>query len=140
VKKKQGITIALWNTRGKKDERHQNKWKMIQRIMNLHKISILAVQESRTTNEDIRKMENEHQGLKFLNNGGHSNKQGILFAINKRLVKTEKRKLEKNHKILIPDRASQLKIKWGEDQSLNLVNVYAPNRTKEKEAFYSIKS
>jgi len=33
VKKKQGITIASWNTRGKKDERYQSKWKMIQRII-----------------------------------------------------------------------------------------------------------
>ena len=114
MKKKQGITIASWNMRGKKDERHQSKWKTIQRIMNLHRITVLAVQELRTTNEDIRHLENEHPGLKFLNNGWHSNKQGVLFAINERMLKTEKKiELEKNHKILIPDRASQLKIKWG---------------------------
>jgi len=56
VKKKQGITIASWNTRGKKDERHQSKWKTIQRIVNLQRIAILAVQESRTTDDDIRNL------------------------------------------------------------------------------------
>jgi len=30
---------------------------------NLHRITVLAVQESRTTNEDIRNLENEHPGL-----------------------------------------------------------------------------
>ena len=104
--------------------------------MNLQRIAILAVQESRMTNEDIRNLENKHPGLKFLNNGNHSNKQGILFTINERLLEIEKGELERNHKILIPNTVSQLKIKWGEDQNLNLVNIYAPNYIKEKETFY----
>jgi len=104
--------------------------------MNLQRIAILAVQESRTTNKDIKNLDNKHPGLKFLNNRSHSNKQGVLFAINKRLLEIEKGELENNHKILIPNRESQLKIKWGGDQNLNLVNIYMPNNIKEKETFY----
>ena len=109
---------------------------MIQRIMNLQRIAILAVQKSRTTNKDIKNLENEHPGLKFLNNRNHANKQGVLFAINKRMIEIKEEELEKNHKVLIPNWASQLKLKWGEGQGLNLVNIYAPNNAKEKEEFY----
>ena len=103
VKKKQGITFASWNTRGKRDERHQNKWKTIQRIMNLQRIAILAVQELRTTNDDIKNLENKHPGLKFLNNRNYANKQGVLFAINERVIEIKKGELEKNYKVLIPN-------------------------------------
>ena len=53
--KKQGITIATWNTRGKNNEQKKSKWKQIKRIMHLKRIAILAVQESQVTKEEAKK-------------------------------------------------------------------------------------
>ena len=67
--KKQGITIATWNTRGKNDEQKKSKWKQIKRIMHLKRIAVLAVQESRVTEEEAIKIENKNPGIKILSNG-----------------------------------------------------------------------
>ena len=136
VKRKQGITIASWNTRGKNDENHVTKWKKIHRIMNLQKIAVLAVQESRTNEKDAKQIEEDNPGLNIINNGSHSNKRGVLFAINKRILKQEEKELEKTHKVLIKDRASMIEIEWGQDQKTKIVNIYAPNDLKEKVEFY----
>ena len=133
--KKQGITIATWNTRGKNDEQKKSKWKQIKRIMHLKRIAVLAVQESRVTKEEATKIENENPGIKILNNGEYTNKLGTLFAINKRIIDDEKEGML-THQIIIPNRVAQLNLKWGENQVLNMINIYAPNEPKEKEEFY----
>jgi len=37
---------------------------------------------------------------------------------------------------MIPNRASKLKVKWGEDQELKLINIYAPNDEESKIKFF----
>ena len=76
----------------------------------------------------IRELEKECPGLKFVNNGSHANKQGTLFMINERILELKREQLEEAHKVLIPNRASQLKIEWGEGQSLNLINIYSGSK------------
>lgn len=104
--------------------------------MNLHKIAVLAVQESRTNKEDAKQIEEDNPGLMIINSGSHSNKTGVLFAINKRLLKQDEKALEKTHKILIKYRVSTIEIEWGQDQKTKIINVYAPNELKEKVEFY----
>ena len=101
----------------------------------LKRIAILAVQESRVTKEEAIKIENENPGIKILSNGEYTNKLGTLFAINKRIIDNEKEDML-THQIIIPNRVAQLKLKWGENQMLNMINIYAPNDPKEKEEFY----
>src|SRR5882724_4221779 len=55
--KKRGIMLASWNIRRKNDSTHNSKWPRIARIMRLKKIAILAIQEARTTEEDIAQIE-----------------------------------------------------------------------------------
>jgi len=49
IGKKNGITLASWNIRGKNDSSHNSKWPRIAGIMRIKRISILAVQEARMT-------------------------------------------------------------------------------------------
>ena len=133
--KKQGITIATWNTRGKNDEQKKSKWKQIKRIMPLKRIAILAVQESQVTEEEAKKIEKENPGIKILNNGEYTNKLGTLFTINQRIIDNEKEGTI-THQIIIPNRVVQLKLKWGKNQILNMINIYAPNDPKEREDFF----
>jgi len=53
---------------------------------------------------------------------------GVAFAINKDVL--DENNLQ--HEIMIPNRASKLKVKWGDDQELTLIIIYAKimRRTK----------
>src|SRR5882672_8944876 len=132
VGKKKGITLASWNIRGKNDGAHNSKWPKIARIMRMKRIVVMAVQEARMTQEDVVQIEGATPKIKIVANGQYSNKMGVAFAINKDLINTEK--IE--HKIIIPSRASMLKVTWGEGQALALLNLYTPNNDKEKESFF----
>jgi len=126
--KKKGITLASWNIRGKNDSTHNSKWPRIARIMRLKRITILAIQEERTIEEDTAQIEAVVPKIKIITNGQYSSKMGVAFAINKDLVDEN----NLHHEIMIPNRASKLKLKWGENQELTLINIYALNHKKTK--------
>src|SRR5882724_11808604 len=132
IGKKKGITIASWNIRGKNDSSHNSKWPKIARIMRSKRIAILAVQEARTTEENVDQIENIIPKIKIIANGQYSNKMGVVFAINKDLIN----ETQLEHKVLIPNRASLLKVKWGNNQNLEIGNIYAPNNDAEKVEFF----
>jgi len=135
--KKQRLCIASWNTRGKNDSNHHSKWKTITRIMRLRKIAILAVQEARIKDKnEATKIEEETPRIKVISNGEFSNKLGTAFAINLDLIKANEEGIVILHKIIIPNRVAQLRIAWGEDQELNIINIYAPNNDAEKTEFF----
>jgi len=110
--KKKGITLASWNIKGKNDSAHNSKWPKIARIMRTKRIAILAIQEARTTEEDTAQIEAVVPRIKIITNGQYSSKMGVAFAINKYLV--DENNLQ--HEIVIPNRASKLKVKWGDNQ------------------------
>ena len=95
----------------------------------------IAVQESQVTEEEAKKIEKENPRIKILSNGEYTNKLGTLFAINQRIIDNEKEGTI-THQIIIPNRVAQLKLKWGENQMLKMINIYAPNDPKEKEDFF----
>jgi len=66
--------------------------------------------------------------MKIITNGQYSSKMGVVFAINKDPVDEN----HLHHKIRIPNRASKLKIKWGENQELTSINIYALNNDESK--------
>ena len=41
-----------------------------------------------------------------------------------------------HHEIIIPNRASKLKVKWGDNQELTLINIYALNDEENKIKFF----
>src|SRR5882724_897986 len=69
IGKKKGITIASWNIRGKNDGSHNSKWPKIARIMRSKRIAILAVQEARTTEENVDQIESIIPKIKIIANG-----------------------------------------------------------------------
>src|SRR5882724_7903897 len=124
--------LASWNIRGKNDSAHNSKWPRIARIMRLKRIAILEIQEARTTEEDTAQIEAVVSKIKIITNRQYSSKMGVAFAINKDLVNEN----NLHHEIMIPNRASKLKVKWGDNQELTLINIYAPIN-KEKKRKYS---
>ena len=80
--------------------------------MRLKRITILEIQEVRTTEEDMVQIEAVVPKIKLITNGQYSSKMGVAFAINKDLV--DENNLQ--HEIVIPNRASKLKVKWGDNQ------------------------
>src|SRR5882724_8204520 len=130
--KKKGITLASWNIRGKNDSAHNSKWLQIARIMRRQRIAILAVQEARTTEEDVEQIEARFPKIKIITNGEYSSKMGVAFAINKDLINEN----NLQHEIMIPSRASKLRVKWGDNQELTLINIYAPNDEENKIKFF----
>src|SRR5882724_6356105 len=134
--KKKGITLASWNIRGKNDSSHNSKWPRIARIMRIKRIAILAIQESRTTEEDTAQIEAVVPKIKIITNGQYSSKMGVAFAINKDLV--DENNLQ--HEIMIPNRASKLRVRWGDNQELTLINTYAPNDEEKKYFFKKLTS
>jgi len=130
--KKKGIMLASWNIRGKNDSAHNSKWPRIARIMRLKRIAILAIKEARTTEEDTVQIEAVIPKIKIITNGQYSSKMGVAFAINKDLV--DENNIQ--HEIMIPNRASKLKVKWGDNKELTLINTYAPNDKQNKTKFF----
>jgi len=100
--------------------------------MRIKRITILAIHEARTTEEDTIQIEGMICKIKIFTNGQYSSKMGIVFAINKDLVDED----NFHHKIMIPNRASKLKVKWGKDQELTLIKIYAPNDEESKIRFF----
>jgi len=96
--------------------------------MRTRRIAILAIQEARTTNKETAQIEATVPKFKIITNGQYSSKMGVAFAINKDLV--DENNLQ--HEVMIPNRASKLRIKWGDNQEITLINTYAPNDEENK--------
>jgi len=70
--------------------------------------------------------------IKIITNGQYPNEIGVVFAINKDLV--DENNLQ--HGVMISNRESQLKVKWGDDQELTLINIYTTNDEESKIKFF----
>ena len=97
--------------------------------MRLQRIAILAVQEARTTEEDV--IEARVPKIKIITNGEYSSKMGVALAVNKDLIDGN----NLQHEIMVPNRASKLKVKWGDNQELTLINIYYLNDKENKTQF-----
>ena len=100
--------------------------------MRLKRITILAIQEAKTTEEDTEQIEAVVPKIKIITNGQYSRKMGVDFAINNDLL--DENNLQ--HEIMIPNRASKLKVKWGDNQELTLINSYTLNNKENKIRFF----
>ena len=130
--------IASLNIRGRVSTAQgyrQDKWFELNRIMNTNRIAILAVQETHLTDELAASFETAFETRLRL---FHSplpesrNAAGVAIIANKALIKTN----DIQCKTLIPGRAILTEIPWHAGTSIKVLNIYAPNDTRENEAFW----
>jgi len=130
--KQKEITIGTFNIHGKRYANGNYKYKDITTMIRKNKIAILAIQECRLDENEQKKIEAMCPKIEIIRNSNSTAKEGIAFIINKDLMKD--RKIE--HKILIQNRMSRITIKWNEEITIDIINIYAPNNEKEKIAFF----
>ncbi|TBU36053.1 Endonuclease/exonuclease/phosphatase, partial [Dichomitus squalens] len=99
-------------------------------LMRQERIAVLAVQETHLTEQLTEQANAENPTIMIISNSTQSNKEGVAYIINRRELNLEIARY--THEILIPNRASRLKLSWGTDNELDLINVYMPNEPLEK--------
>ena len=136
------ILLATLNIKGRSsvtsETRNQvSKWTDIHRFIRQKQISILCVQETHLEQTHVdtitalygKRLDVHNSPLP--SNPGVS--AGVAFVINKeRLNPTNVLTRE-----LIPGRAQLLTLKWNDNNSITILNVYAPNSAQEHPAFWT---
>ncbi|KAF8520321.1 Endonuclease/exonuclease/phosphatase [Hysterangium stoloniferum] len=130
---RQGITIASWNIRGKQWKSKQSKWPYIIKIIRTENIGILALQETRLNETEKTKLMNAYPRILLISNSNSTAKKGVAFVINQRLLRLKENEIKVE--FTIPNRVIDLAMKWGDQERIQIINVYVPNRTKEKIGF-----
>ena len=106
------------------------KRRLIFRWLHRHKQNFIFLQECYSTNLCTSKWQNEWGGNVFFSHGTNHSK-GVMILINPSLVcKIEKCITDKNGRFII------LKLSFDE-QSIVLVNIYAPNDVQRQLKFFS---
>ena len=100
--------------------------------MMLKRIAILEIQEARTTEDDVTGLEGVVPKIKIITNGQYSSKMGVVFAINKDLVDDN----NLQHEVMMTNRVSQSKVKWGDNQELRIIIIYTSNDEESKIKFF----
>ncbi|KAA1479860.1 DNase I-like protein, partial [Dentipellis sp. KUC8613] len=100
------------------------------------RIGILAVQETHLNEPylaDVQRL--FHRRLLILNTSDPdrpTTSAGVAFVLNKETVRTD----EYRFTVLIPGRAAALTIKWRDNRTLTLLNIYGPNAPSEHANFW----
>ncbi|KAI0745333.1 Endonuclease/exonuclease/phosphatase, partial [Earliella scabrosa] len=127
--RKTAIKIATLNMNGFGNLRRDddlNKWGKIYRVMTEHRIGILMLQETHLLPSQIDTLHRMYPRKIQIFASSHpdrpSQKEGIAFVVNLRLVSTEGAKF----KVVVPGRAAQLAIRCVGGDVRKLLCVYAP--------------
>ncbi|KIJ33390.1 hypothetical protein M422DRAFT_264654 [Sphaerobolus stellatus SS14] len=99
-------------------------------------IGVLAIQESHFTDTALQGLENTFNGrMQILNSIDETNpnSKGVAFLLNKQSTAWKDTKTVE----IVPGHALLLLLPWHNDQTLNVLNVYAPNPHNENETFWS---
>ena len=136
---KDHIKVASLNIQGRvstvRDFR-QEKWFEIYGLMNRYKIAVLAVQETHLTDnlaDSISSTFDTKLRLLYSPLPNTRNVAGIAIVINKGLLRLDNVLSNK----VIPGRAILAMIPWHGDTVLKILNIYAPNDTKNNENFWA---
>ncbi|KAH9856129.1 Endonuclease/exonuclease/phosphatase, partial [Lenzites betulinus] len=134
------IKIASLNIRGAggTTDRHPGeKWMRLNQLVREKRISVLAVQEAHLTQERANTINDLfRESLAVYTSPDPESPtaaRGVAFIVNKRFIETNDGVVVRD---LIPGRAIELSVKWGESGKLSLLNVYAPNNANENAEFW----
>ncbi|KAF9537728.1 DNase I-like protein, partial [Agrocybe pediades] len=130
------IKIATLNIRGGGSATTRPKWDHVNQLLRTQQIGILAIQESHLKEEDVITLHEKFPTrLHVLNNSDpeQTAAKGVAIVINKTLLPWREAKM----RVLIPGRASLLKIPWHNGEVLSVLAVYAPNDPEENASFWT---
>ncbi|KAG2756086.1 DNase I-like protein, partial [Suillus brevipes Sb2] len=139
-KTRANIKIASLNIKGRASPELGpsaiSKWAAINRMMRDNKIGILCVQETHLCPEHLTQIENLYsRRLKVLNSSDTNrpgNSAGIAFIMNKEIIDTSDAQI----KIIVPGRAATLSVKWHNNKTITILNIYAPNNANDHKSFW----
>ena len=134
------MRIATLNMRGygtPLNDGHSDKWMRINQIVRDNKITILALQETHLTAERIEVLNRVFaSSLVILGSPDPVNQtgaRGVAFVLNKKLAGETRVEYTEP----VPGRAIKITYHWKNNTPLNILNVYAPNATRENETFWN---
>lgn len=112
------------------------KWMRLNQLVRDAKIGVLALQETHLPKERADRL-NEIFGdaidiIASPDPTAPTAARGVAVVINKRLIKAGEVEREE----IIPGRAIQVKVPWGANGHLRILNVYAPNAMSENASFW----
>ncbi|KAI0037841.1 DNase I-like protein, partial [Auriscalpium vulgare] len=114
----------------------QSRWPEIARMIKEHKVGILALQETHLSENELNELNRRYsKKMVILNSPLPENPTGSAgtgFVLNKAMIKTDQFTLTE----LVPGRAALLTINWNTEQTLNILNIYAPNSANEHPEFW----
>ena len=134
-RQKQSLKIACLNMNGT-GSKTDDKWGAINNIMKQRKIAVLAIQESHPSEETQRTIQRRFQNSLQIYHSADPDepgtRNGVSFAVNKRLVKIENIEPQ----TVMEGRAMSIEVPWNGEDTLRIMNVYAPAKNNEKAAFW----
>lgn len=141
TKKRANITIASLNLNGAaaptQGMNHIDKWATINSTIRTEKIAILALQEThldeRMLGDITRCFGKNFDIVNSSDPGNPRGSAGVAFVVNKALIAPTKM----DTYILRQGRAIMLKIKWSDVDEITIINIYAPNNTREQPTFWA---
>ncbi|KAG2752631.1 DNase I-like protein, partial [Suillus brevipes Sb2] len=100
------------------------------------KLGILCVQETHLCPDHQLQIENIYsRRLTVLNSSDPErpgSSAGIAFVLNKEVIDTSNAQI----KVLVPGRAAVLSVKWHNNKTITILNIYAPNNANEHKTFW----
>jgi exonuclease III len=131
------LTIGSLNITGRDSNismhNSNHKFKCLQQTIDTNNLDVLGMQETHFDTESATQFNNVFGRWFKLYHSAHPDKPcstaGVAFVLNKKFLDTENvREYE-----LIPGRALMIVIPWHNGESLNILNIYAPNRPEERD-------
>ena len=98
-------------------------------------IAVLAVQESHMTDDlaaQLEQLAGNSFHLEWSPDPDSQNAKGVAFMLNKTLIATENVRTV----VIVPGRAMIAKIPWKNDETITVLNIYAPNIPSEARDFW----
>ncbi|KAH7918186.1 DNase I-like protein, partial [Leucogyrophana mollusca] len=134
------ITIATLNVRGRASSTlgtdQLSKWTEIHQTVRDKKIGILCLQETHLMDPHEQQIDNLFsRRIKLINSQDPDrpgNSAGVAFVLNREITTPE----DAIHTTIIPGRALAVSLKWHNDQTITILNVYAPNNPSEHQPFW----
>ncbi|KAH9857505.1 Endonuclease/exonuclease/phosphatase, partial [Lenzites betulinus] len=115
------------------------KWLRVNQLLREKRIGILALQETHLNAENAKSL-NEifHSSLQVYASEDPNAPlaaRGVAFVVNKRVFNADD---QVTHRVIAAGRAAEITVKWGANETLTLVNVYAPNDPNDNAEFWTM--